>query len=126
MPAGAEIATQAPDELAQVWMLCRSLLNATQTAAEISSSSSPDSHLNLAHFLLHIFLFYPGYHSAHLFFIGDPALGVIFVCLWTLCITPGPMAAWPTTEPTAKPSAVSSAEFQGTSSSYTHALPVVI
>lgn len=52
MPAGAERATQAPDALAPVWMLCRSLRNATQTAAEISSSSSPDSHLNLAHFFI--------------------------------------------------------------------------
>lgn len=123
MPTGVVRATQAPNEPAPFWVLYRSLLNTTWTVA---ATSSPNSHLNLRYFVSGTFSFYPGCCSAHLFFLYDPVLGVIFICLWTLCITHGHVTAWMTTEPTAKHSAVSSAWSQGTLFSYIHGLPVVI
>lgn len=67
----AKRATLAPKELALFWMLYKSLLKITWRTASISSSPSPNSHMKLASF-------------CWAFCLGDPALDMIFICLWTL------------------------------------------
>lgn len=94
-----------------VGTLYKSLLNITWTAASISSSPPHNSHMKLASF----------YWA---FFLGDPALGIIFFCLWTFCIIHRHLAAWLVSKPTAKASAVNFSWSQGMSPS--SALPVPI